>query len=402
MTQAVSAPVKQPTPARYQRQGAAAWFADRAEQLGVPVSVTFQITDRCNYRCAHCYETHGEAEELSTGEIKRILGEIAAAGVLFLTLTGGEVFMRRDLDEILVEARRLQFAVRLYTTGHFVDKERARRLKELAIQEVHLSLYAPDAQTHDAVTLMPGSFERTVAAARRLRAENVFVVLKSPVMAGNVRKVEAYRALVTELDCKYAMDPTLTTREDGERSPLHLRPSAEDLTQFFATYDTEIRAPDPAPFDYAAQNRTGPCSIGRTSCSINPQGLVFGCASLPVPVGDLRKDRFASVWRDSPQLSRLRSITWGDLAICNTCEVRPYCSRCHAMALLEDGNMLGPSTESCRQAVAARESLRQRGLIAADAPAPLPPPLRDGAKPDRHRSEPLAYGFRPAGLRVIY
>jgi hypothetical protein len=80
------------------------------------------------------------------------------------------------------------------------------------------------------------------------------------------------------------------------------------------------------------------------------------------------------------------------------------------MALLEDGNLRGPSKEACRGAVAVRESLRARGLIPEDSSRELPVPLRvatDGAHghlpvaPTKRIDERLAYGYRPAALRVL-
>ena len=378
---------------------------ERAERLGLPMSVLFQLTDKCNYRCAHCYEVHEDRNELRLDEIQRILGELAQAGVLFLTLTGGEPFMRRDIDDILVSARQHRFAVRLYTTGHFIDDARADRLAELAIQEVHLSLYGGDAASHEAITLMPGSFERTVAAARRLRKRGLGVIIKSPVMTVNVRRYRELIDLIEGLGCTYSLDPKVTPREDGDRSPLHLRPSDTDLAEFYSTFRdleaaTQWREQALAP---AANLDGSSCSIGQSSVSINPQGKVFGCVALPIPVGDLREQSFASVWKESAKLQELRSIRWRDIPICRDCTVRPFCSRCHATALLEDGKLLGPSLEACRHAVATREGLRLRGKIGPDELTELPVPLREGAQneaPVKQRPV-LAYGFRSAALRII-
>jgi radical SAM protein with 4Fe4S-binding SPASM domain len=350
--------------------GLAVWKA-QTEMAGVPQSVLFQVTDRCNYRCVHCYETHGTAQELGTADVLRILHELADAGVLFLTFTGGEFFMRRDADELLAAARKLEFAVKLLTTGHFIDDRRADFIAELGVLEVSMSLYGADAATHEAITVHPGSFERTVAAALRLRARGVPVLLKTPVMSTNSSTWREFIAFAQSLDCRFALDPLVTGREDGEQSPTALRPDDEALRAFYREFGVDHHAPR---FERAAGRELRPldqtpCAAGQTTCRVNPQGLVFPCSSLPTPVGDLQKQPFSTIWRESPELQRLRGLTWDLLPICRTCDVRQYCSRCHAMALLEDGDLLGPSTEACRHAVVLRDALKERGMAVAEGPA---------------------------------
>ena len=86
-------------------------MSQRALDLGVPMSVHFDITYRCNERCVHCYLDHDDHGEMTTAEIKRVLEELADAGTFFLTFSGGEVLMRRDFFELLEYARRLMFNV---------------------------------------------------------------------------------------------------------------------------------------------------------------------------------------------------------------------------------------------------------------------------------------------------
>ena len=70
----------------------------KALDLGLPISVHLDITYRCNERCVHCYLDHDDHGEMTTAEIIDVLEQLADAGVFFLSLSGGEVLMRRDLD----------------------------------------------------------------------------------------------------------------------------------------------------------------------------------------------------------------------------------------------------------------------------------------------------------------
>src|SRR4051812_38196380 len=87
----------------------------RAMALGVPLSVHMDLTYRCNERCVHCYLPHDDRGEMTTAEITGVLDQLAEAGVFFLTLSGGEPFLRHDLFEIIQHARLRTFNVKLKT-----------------------------------------------------------------------------------------------------------------------------------------------------------------------------------------------------------------------------------------------------------------------------------------------
>lgn len=370
-----------------------------AARAGAPSAVTIQVTDRCNYDCVHCYETHGQAPELTLAEVERILGEIADEGVLLLTLTGGEFFMRRDADEILRAARRRQFAVKLLTTGHFVDDARADLIRDLGSIQVDVSVYSHDAAVHDRVTQVPGSHERTLAAAHRLRVRGVPVVLKTPIMSVNAGSIRELTRTARSLGCEHQFDPCVTPREDGFQGPVALRADDAAIRAFYADAETGVWAAvrgrsraDLSAARLRALDQT-PCTAGQAQASVNPQGLVFACNSLPIPCGDLRRHSFRQIWRESPQLQHLRQLTWGHIDECKSCDVRAYCSRCHAQALLEDGSVQGPSREACRHAVILRDLLRDRGLV-SESDTALPPTMK-------RRPDGAPRRVRPPALRVV-
>src|SRR3981081_2528392 len=122
----------------------------KALGLGIPISVHLDITYRCNERCVHCYLDHEDHGEMTTAEIKDILNQLSDAGVFFLTLSGGEVLMRRDFFEIVEHARRLLFNVKLKTNGVMIRESEARRLRELGVEQVQISVYSHRPEVHDA------------------------------------------------------------------------------------------------------------------------------------------------------------------------------------------------------------------------------------------------------------
>src|SRR5713101_8370256 len=112
----------------------------KALELGVPISVHLDVTYRCNERCVHCYLDHDDHGEMTTAEIKGVLDQLADAGTLFLTLSGGEVLMRRDFFEILEHARKLLFNVRIKTNGVMIHEQEAQHMRRLGVEHVQISI----------------------------------------------------------------------------------------------------------------------------------------------------------------------------------------------------------------------------------------------------------------------
>jgi len=84
----------------------------------IPLEVSLELTHHCNFRCQHCYIPDFSAPDLlSTDRILRLLEELAEMGTLYLTLTGGELFLRKDWYPIAARARQLGFSLRLFSNG---------------------------------------------------------------------------------------------------------------------------------------------------------------------------------------------------------------------------------------------------------------------------------------------
>ena len=346
----------------------------RALQHGIPLSVQLDLTYRCNERCVHCYLDHEDHGEMSTKEILGLLGQLADAGVLFLNISGGEIFMRKDLFEIVEHARRLQFSVKLKTNAVMIRPEKARRIAALAVEAVQISLYSHKAEVHDEITKLPGSFKRTIEGARLLKAEGVKVSFANVLMTHNADDYAGVQALAARMGIGYNVDATITPMMDGDRSILALNVDAGKLEQVF--HDTSLTggaslcAPPSGPLAAEDAYATLPCSAGHTACYISPYGEVFPCVQFPYRVGSVRETRFIDIWRDSPQLREVRSISVGDLEGCSSCVHGGSCSRCPGLAYME-GNMRGPSIQDCEKSF-ARTGVASKNLLSKRAQARPP------------------------------
>jgi AdoMet-dependent heme synthase len=315
-----------------------------ASRAHIPLSVLFEVTHRCNLGCEHCYLTEGpvgrpkpRSDELSLDEIRTILDDLADAGTLFLTLSGGEVFMRRDFLSIVGTARERGFSVTVFTTGTLLTPEVASELAELHPLSVEVSIYSARPAVHDRVTRIPGSHARSLRALRLLRERGVVILIKSPLMSVNSDELHELVGLADELGAGYGFDPMLTPRRDGDQTPLALLPSTKQMRAFLS--DPVLAREFAQPVKCLPQAGEEICGTGRRTCLISPYGDLFPCGVHPIPAGNLRDKRFHEIWTGSPLLKELRTQTVADLR--GGAKATPG-FRCSALALMEDGDFLGP------------------------------------------------------------
>jgi AdoMet-dependent heme synthase len=339
----------------------------KALRLGLPLSVQLDLTYRCNERCVHCYLDHRDHGEMTTAEIKDLLDQMAAAGVFFLTISGGEIFLRRDFFEILEHAHALTFCVKLKTNGILIREAEAARLRGLGVESVQISIYSDRPEVHDAITEVPGSLQRSIDAVRLLRDHDIRVDVANVLMTSNARDYAGVKALAAELDAQFFLDPTITPMMDGDRSILKLNVDEAALREVFhdqavAGNVEEFCAP---PQGGPGEDDLGslPCSAGHTACYVSPYGDVYPCVQFPLPSGNVRRTKFLDIWRHSPQLEEVRSIRLRDMPSCSQCVHGATCTRCPGLAYLE-GNMRGPSSQDCEKSYARTgtpsENLKKR------------------------------------------
>jgi radical SAM protein with 4Fe4S-binding SPASM domain len=261
-----------------------------------------------------------------------------------------------------------------------VTAERAARLREFGVRRVQISVYSDISAIHDAITKVPGSLERTLAAIPMLLEHGLQVKLACPLMQENLMAYRGVMALAEKLGIPYILDLTITPMMDGSGGPLAHRASVSSLLPVLQ--DPLLHACKPQPGAQAASTVNSsspalsnavssgiessayedlPCSAGHNSCYISPYGDVFPCVQLPQAAGNLRREKFDDIWYHAPQLERLRAIRESQLPICSRCEIRSYCERCPGLALMEGGDLLGAYERAC---VLAEEKARLAGVAA--------------------------------------
>jgi radical SAM protein with 4Fe4S-binding SPASM domain len=320
----------------------------KAVALGVPIAAHLDLTYRCNERCVHCYLDHDDRGELTFEEIEKLLAEMAAAGVLRLTLSGGEPLLREDFFAIVRRARHLGFSVKLKSNGILIKEAEAAALRELCIEAVQISIYSHRAGVHDAITKVKGSLARSLAAARFLLTRGLRVNFATVLMRDNARDYPEVQALAKRLGAGFTVDPTITPHLNGDRSILALNIATAELRRVLRDERVVGRLEESCAPPSDDELDAAPCSAGHSACYISPYGEVYPCVQFPLACGNIRQQSFHDIWRGSPQLAEVRAVRIRDLPVCSTCPHATSCTRCPGLAYME-GSLRGPSSADCEK-----------------------------------------------------
>ncbi len=341
---------------------------ERAMKSAVPYHALIYLENKCNLKCRHCYEdetTHPTQEHLSLAEVTSLLEQLAALGTLQLTFSGGEIFLRRDILEILAVAKRLRFHTTLFTSGYFIDRDKAEKLKALGVGQVDISIYSDLAADHDMFTQIPGSHKRSVEALRLLTEVGVPAALKCVLTTFNVDRIDNILALARELKVDHQFDPNVRPRMSNDRSTLKYALDVKTIAdKVFSRRDLYPGYREVAPDKVCrgSEFRHGDeamCGAGSSTMAISAMGDVLPCGFFPTGVGNIKQNPLKEIWQRSATLQDMRAMTYNKMTSCKTCDVKAACHPCMAYAQVEHQDYKACNTAS-RTSAEALLHLSQR------------------------------------------
>lgn len=322
----------------------------RLRDEAVPFSATWEMTHVCNLDCVMCYNVPLAEPELSTAEGLDLLQQLAAAGTLRLTLTGGEILARRDFFILAERARALGFALNLKTNGTLITPQIADHLAALFPVQVDISLLGATDATFDAVAGSNRTLQRVLRGVRLLQERGVRVKLNSLLLDLNLAEREQMIGLVQELGVAHEQTFKISASDDGREKAAYHQLSRQNMIEVLVADQTPLRVRITGP-----SART--CKVGLSSCLISPYGEVYPCIELRVSAGSLRCESFAEIWANAPIFQDLRNRHMvSNLPECRDCPINLYCEgRCAGLAWKEHGDLYGGHSLACQHAQARYE-----------------------------------------------
>jgi len=324
---------------------------ERVTPKRIPLVVHFDLTYRCPLRCVHCYLVGGKKRfECSLDEVRNVLDQLAEAGALYLVFSGGEIFLRKDLPEIVAHARKLHFAVRLLTSGVLIDVENTSAIADWHPEMMAFSIYSLNPSVHDAITRKNGSLEKTLNAILALREKKVPIKISSVLMNSNISDYRKLYSFAKGLGAQFQADYRITPKTDGSQKPLKYHIEDQEVMGVLSDpIFSKKKDVEPAR-GYSGVFNFIPCGAGHMSCYISPYGIIMPCVQVPIECGNLREKSFFEIWNNSSALESFRAIRFSDMPKCTNCKFFVYCRLCIGLNLVETGDITTPPPRVCKEA----------------------------------------------------
>jgi len=294
---------------------------------------------------------------------------MAAAGVPFLAIAGGEPLVSRDLWPVLAHAHRNHIHLTIATNGTLLTPENVARLKECGVRYVEVSVDSISPDGHDGFRGQPGAWARSVQGIRNSVAAGMRTSFATCITRQTVDQVDDLVNFAIDLGCStfthFNFIPVgrgIAMAEDDlepEQREAVLRKLNRHLQEgrigIFSTapqfgrscimngaikdlYPTGHVGLGPGQRTRVLARYLGGCGAGRCYCSVQPNGAMTPCVYMPsLEVGNLRERTLTELFNSEVFRILADRDDVGDH--CAVCDYRLYCGGCRARAFAYTGDM---------------------------------------------------------------
>jgi radical SAM protein with 4Fe4S-binding SPASM domain len=342
-----------------------------------------ELTERCDNNCIHCYinlphqDPDAIQRELTTDKWKDILKQAADIGVLVVRFTGGEPLLRKDFTDLYSYARHLGIRVLLFTNGRGITPELAALFSRIPpLEKIEVTVYGMRAETYEAVSRVPGSFNEFWRGVQCLLSAKVPFIVKGAFLPENNIDRERFEEWAKtipwmESSPSFSMFFDLRGRRDSPQKNQRisrLRANPHENLAVLTRNEVEYRK-EMQTFCTRFLGSPGPllfsCGAGHRVC-IDAYGIIQPCVLLRIPelCEDLRKHSLRELLTEFfPRIKKIKTENPDYLNRCARCFIRGLCEQCPAKSWSEHGTLDTPVEYLCE---VAHAQARYLGLIEPD------------------------------------
>jgi radical SAM protein with 4Fe4S-binding SPASM domain len=342
------------------------FLADSLKKNPRIVNFQIELTSRCNERCVHCYIPHAnKLYDIEPSLFYNVLEQCRDMGVLFVNLSGGEPMMHPCFCDFVKKAKEFDFAIMILTNLTLLNDEIIDVLKSHPLVGVQVSLYSMDPAIHDAVTCLPGSFEKTYNNILKLIENDIPMTISCPLMRTNKDSYPEVIKWAYKHHIKTNTDLILMARYDHTTDNLVNRLDLEEVREILGNiigidlnYADRILKTDFDKTNIYDTSEDAVCGVGMSEICMVANGNVYPCPGWQnYIVGNLNEQSLLEIWNNSLKLQYLRKLRNKDFPPCKNCEFHSFCDMCMARNFNEspDNDIFAISDNVCKIAAINKE-----------------------------------------------
>lgn len=328
----------------------------KASKFAIPVSGTFELTQRCNFNCKMCYIHElgcvSDEGELSTEQWLEIAEDAKNNGTVFVLITGGEPLIRKDFPLLWQKMSEMGFVLYLNTNGSLITDEIHQLFKNYPPFRVNVSLYGGCEETYKSLCAN-SSFEKVCLNIKRMKEDGIDVHINSVLTPFNHNDMKLINDIAKDFDCPLKTATYLYPpgRQDGKEVGVNPgRFSAEETAKVKLDYERmhygeelfkkrlEMIFNGTAVSEKECLNPeeegTGVlCRAGKSAYWVNYKGDMSCCGMLSDSRFNLKEKSFTDCWNEvHSDTAKIRLPVE-----CRSCKYKSFCNVCAAACKTETG-----------------------------------------------------------------
>ena len=291
--------------------------------------VHLEVSAPCNERCVHCYFPENYRSGVMFRELfLRIFKQCKECNVLSITISGGEPMLNPNLLFFIKECRENNFSINLLSNLTLMSDEMLQEFVKTPLLSIQTSLYSMNADIHDSITSVKGSFEKTKRAIETLYQHNIPMQINCPIMKQNKETYQDVLNWAKGMNIEADSDYMLFGCFHGSCNNLNCRLELSDLKPFIVNEPGPRESKEKVNYDMGRQDYTI-CPVCISLVCVSHTGNVYPCEGWQShSLGNIKDVPLKQIWEESADIKELRSLSYDDFPKCRVCEDQAFCSIC--------------------------------------------------------------------------
>lgn len=349
-----------------------------------PVGLLAELTHRCPLQCPYCsnpLELDRVNQELTTAEWQDVMRQAADLGILQIHLSGGEPTVRKDLEDIVEVAAKAGLYTNLITAGVTLTRDRLKKLQDLGLDHVQLSIQDVDDANAEKISAYKGGLAKKRELGKWVREFGMPLTINAPIHRHNIENLPRIIEFAVEMGAERIEVANIQYYAWALKNRAALMPTrAQVLKSAEIVEAAKERLKGVLVFDFVVPDYYAktpkPCmgGWGKGIMNVTPAGKVLPChASETIPglqFDNIRDKKLADIWLNGQAFNAYRGTSWmkEPCKSCPKAELDFGGCRCQAMAFTGDPTNTDPACKFSAHHAAFVAAAEQESTVQTPPP----------------------------------